>query len=1261
MAWYKDPQTGEMVKVDLFEKPDNQLNSMKVPQSTIMVVPFNTPYRTMDLEADNPEATLNDVYRPLSTKSASKIAQEKAASALMRGLLPAWAWGGEGNFIAAESWLPWNMSVDPENSNSLYNVIVDVAVSSLTLNDELPDAGVLPMNRNPTRYKLSNQVDQFNKPAPPSLADPLRASANVSYLAEKSPNGTLTAGASHAFNKYDVHTLKDFSNENSQAWKEGLYSNSVSPKDSNDALSQDQYKSRLTLMEERVRLESRVYPPGPDNAFFNNLMFSPETPMVDEDKWAKLDFKHVGGFFQGNGIVVPSNYGARSYRDATFEIKKPFLENAYQANLNESVGLSSPVNIQAHYNFYLLPYEKAISDYPQTNNLPIKVPLGGQKTMQPIPEPQLPNIYALIYDQISDEKYFRYYDQGSWLPPSVFKYCKKENGNLHVDDPQKEMYPFTAKFLDNTLSQFLGIGTKKQHIDEGPVKNIADYLNGWATTMGEVNKPAPEGTPAGPGAAEQAPAYKKYKTKQAVGALFSSLGSVKGSKFSSQQKKYNVVGVSAYKTKDFFDEASKLKKMFPFYVDINLPMANSGYVGETLYKAGLTDIFMQNVMAAMYTVSNQKSLQNNVSVPIFYDNLNIAMSTALNEACVIRKDNQMLQGDVQPEQNTMFNETLLHLWLNDVLESNILLDLDASPADKDDALAGASTMQSHQNYFAGLPPQYYDWMHSDGSGADYIEQIKKFKGGIMPNDVSVLKPVIFGKAPPKTAGGAMAFLKWAAAKTKINKFINERVRSVKDIYQGKKAHSEVLFYEVVKYKAWTDSSTEEAPYWPGNSVGKSEEQKMGENFSYAPISGPKPGKLNEKTKSFIQSFFIPNVPGLDIANYVDTQVKHDKGYYYQVYAHTFVVGTQYQNTSIETELQLDPVGQTLSNPAKVDMSYLYKPDVHLIRVPYYNTIASANNTVYTPETETDTYNSDYFLTSLETTLVWDKPPIFPDVSFVPLQGETGKVLINCNFNIGQYDLYPITIDTVSVAGVGGNQGKTHILMNRDEEVAQIKSRISQRKIKGPITYSGDDFCGRIEILRTAQEPKSYGAFSPTSDHLIASVGDGMSNLGYIDDTLISNKNYYYIFREVDSHGNYSNPSPVYMVRIVDKDGEAPYSIFKMFFIEDLQNKKSNNPLKSFMKYIRIGPSPENLTLDEDALINHKAGAVDLVGTTKLDEMIGDPDLQKSAWGRTFKFRFTSKKTGKKFDLNLRLKDIAKLQKLDESSSGEPDTYKSGKC
>ena len=1243
MAWYKDPETGEMVKVDLFEKPDNQLDSMKVPQSTIMVVPFNTPYRTMNLEGADPESTVNDVYRPRSTKSASKVAQEKAPSAIMKGLLPAWVWAGEGNFIAPESWFPWNMSVDPDVDPSFqYNVAVDL---SLLATQKLWADAISGLNimDSPTRYKQTNKVDKFNLPAPPSVADPLRAWANISYLAEKSPNGTLTSGAPHAFNMYDIHAMASFSNNDSKAWKEGLYHGSVSPKIYN--AFHPQYNSRLTLMKEELQLKS--YDKG-DNPFFENITITGND--YDSTKWTKLKFIIKGAEPTDLGVLVPLNYSDHSYRDATFQIKKPFLENAYQENLNESMGLSSPVNIQGHYNFQLLPYERAVADYPSVDNMPIKVPLGWNPAegaeLELIPEQLLPNMYALIHDQMSDEKYFRYSDQGSWLPPKVFKYCKKENGNLYVDDPDNALgnhykWNYNYNFLVNTLGQFLAIGTKKEDLNKTPVKNIANYLNAWVTTLGIINQPK---------AAEddEWPAKKKYKSGWAEGAHFASAGAVQGSEYAIRGKKYNAVGISAYKTKDFFDEASKLKKMFPFYVDINLPMANSGQVGQILYDAGLTDIFMQNVMAAMYTISSPRALDDQTD--LFYNDINIAMTTALNETCVIRKDHQMSQGNIQPEQNTMFNETLLQLWLNDVLESDILLDLDASPANYEEATT--STMQSHQNYFVGLPPQYYDWMHNDGSGAEYIEQIKKFKGGLLNTntDVSVLKPVVFGKAPPKTSGGALAFLKWISAKTKINKFINERVRSVKDIYQGKKAYSEVLFYEVVKYKAWTDADFEEAPYWPGNVIGKSEKEKMSENFSYAPLSGPNPGKLDEKTKTFIQSFFIPNIPGMDMANYVDTQVKYDKGYYYQVYAHTFVVGTQYQNTGVNNP-----------NVQSIDMSYEYKPDVNLIRVPYYNTIASANNTVATPEQEATNYEGEYDLSSLETTLVWDKPPIFPDVSFVPLQGETGKVLINCNFNTGEYDLHPISLDRVKVPGPGGTEGETKILMNQNEEVTQVKCRINQRKMTGALSYSGDDFCGRIEILRIDKKPKSYADFAPTNETTIGSIGEGLSNFGYEDDTLEPNKSYYYIFREVDSHENYSNPSPVYMVRIVNKDGEAPYSIFKMFFMEELQKEKENIPLKSFMKYIRIEPSFENRILDVDALTNHKEGATDLVTTTKLNSMIGDPDLQKSVWGKTFKFRFTSKKTGKKFDLNLTLKDLLKLQKLNETSSGEPDTYKSGKC
>jgi len=211
MAWYKDPETGEMVEVDLFEKPDNQLSSMKSPQSTILVVPFNTPFRTMNLEGGNPEETVGEIYGDYSLVSAAGAAHVKGPFATFP-----WKKGWKVPPGLAESWFPWNMSVDPENVASLEYVAFDVAQQAA---GELEFPGGFPMLKNKTRYKNSDQVDIFNPPAPSDTADPLRAAAKISYLVEKSPIGALSIGAPHASNTYDLQSLGSFADNNSAAWK----------------------------------------------------------------------------------------------------------------------------------------------------------------------------------------------------------------------------------------------------------------------------------------------------------------------------------------------------------------------------------------------------------------------------------------------------------------------------------------------------------------------------------------------------------------------------------------------------------------------------------------------------------------------------------------------------------------------------------------------------------------------------------------------------------------------------------------------------------------------------------------------------------------------------------------------------------------------------------------------------------------------------------------------------------------------------------
>ena len=82
----------------------------------------------------------------------------------------------------------------------------------------------------------------------------------------------------------------------------------------------------------------------------------------------------------------------------------------------------------------------------------------------------------------------------------------------------------------------------------------------------------------------------------------------------------------------------------------------------------------------------------------------------------------------------------------------------------------------------------------------------------------------------------------------IRKIAQQKVRSHVEVFDGKKAYSEVLFYRIEKI-------------------------------------------YNGDT---IQNFWIENTPGASVLRYVDTQVKYDEEYKYKIYAYTAVIGTKYR-------------------------------------------------------------------------------------------------------------------------------------------------------------------------------------------------------------------------------------------------------------------------------------------------------------------------------------------------------------------------------
>jgi hypothetical protein len=119
-----------------------------------------------------------------------------------------------------------------------------------------------------------------------------------------------------------------------------------------------------------------------------------------------------------------------------------------------------------------------------------------------------------------------------------------------------------------------------------------------------------------------------------------------------------------------------------------------------------------------------------------------------------------------------------------------------------------------------------------------------------------------------------------------------------------------------------------------------------------------------------------------------------------------------------------------------------------------------------------------------------------------------------------------------------------------------------------------------------------------------------------------------MFRVIDIHGNISNPSPVYEVELTDDHG-AVIPIIQIFEFNPDFNRVPSKPMK---KYIKIEPKLEHTFLDVES--SELPDFADEVLEDYRVEKVKLGKKEESIWKKTFKVRFTSRSTGKKFDLNL---------------------------
>ena len=263
----------------------------------------------------------------------------------------------------------------------------------------------------------------------------------------------------------------------------------------------------------------------------------------------------------------------------------------------------------------------------------------------------------------------------------------------------------------------------------------------------------------------------------------------------------------------------------------------------------------------------------------------------------------------------------------------------------------------------------------------------------------------------------------------------------------------------------------------------------------------------------------------------------------------------------------------------------------------------------------------------EVVTIEDSPPVAPVVSIVPYSGISNRLLLLLNTGTGEFTSTPVVIkqqDTEKIAQVYSSQNNTVI------SATEAANMLAAGMLK--IDYKTDDPISQYEVFRTTVRPTSYEDFGgEETPHKVVTGKiylDKETSAVHLVDDIVPNTKYYYCFRAIDIHNNISNPTHVFEVEMVDNQGQI-YMILKTFmFTADVSDKTT----KSGRRYIYIEPALRNVTYDGNIP----------TGTTESDipggggAILGPPT--DNCWEKTFKVRLTSKKTGKKVDLNILCKN-----------------------
>lgn len=328
----------------------------------------------------------------------------------------------------------------------------------------------------------------------------------------------------------------------------------------------------------------------------------------------------------------------------------------------------------------------------------------------------------------------------------------------------------------------------------------------------------------------------------------------------------------------------------------------------------------------------------------------------------------------------------------------------------------------------------------------------------------------------------------------------------------------------------------------------------------------------------IQNIYTPaNVLS---STFMDTQVKYGSTYVYNAKAHYMIVGNSYSYRKVR---YYEEDGITYATAEVVN-----RPSIMVIPFDLF----SVSKTIIQP------------------------PPVFPQVTF--------RTENNSNNEIQIY-LSPTK---------NGIKSNFVTITGDDEEQLQLMQQFDSDQ-NDEFEFHTSNGSGLYEVFRLTREPTLITDFA---NHKLGEIRMPYSSEDAIFlDKVESNKDYYYIFRQVNQKGLVSNPTSIFKAKLVVDADDAKVESTTYKLPKTIMSK----PRRDFKSMMQISPS-----IDQSLFVKNQSA---LIGKTTLKGAIDNLKLGttvKAVWGRKFKLRVRSKTSGKIIDININF-ELAKNKTKEE--------------